>query len=47
MQSLDLSGNLVRVDLANKTSRIERLPEDVIKKYLGGRGLGAKIPSMS
>jgi aldehyde:ferredoxin oxidoreductase len=43
MQSLDLSGNLVRVDLANKTSRIERLPEDVIKKYLGGRGLGAKI----
>jgi len=39
----DFSGNLLRVDLARETTRIERLPEEVIKKYLGGRGLGAKI----
>jgi len=43
MKPIDLSGNLLRVDLARGTTRIERLPEEVMKKYLGGRGLGAKI----
>jgi len=39
---LDFSGSLLRVDLARETTRIERLPEESIKKYFGGRGLGAK-----
>ena len=43
MKSVDLSGNLLRVDLADRAIRTERIPEEVIKKYLGGRGLGAKI----
>jgi len=43
MKTVDLSGNLLRVDLSRETTRIERLPEELIKKYLGGRGLGAKI----
>jgi aldehyde:ferredoxin oxidoreductase len=43
MASVDISGNLLRVDLASETFRTERLPEEVIRKYLGGRGLGAKI----
>jgi len=43
MKTVDLSGNLLRVDLARHTIRIEPLPEEFMKKYLGGRGLGAKI----
>jgi len=43
MKPVDLSGNLLRVDLAQETTRIEHLPEELMKKYLGGRGLGAKI----
>jgi len=43
MKPIDLSGNLLRVDLARRTTRIERLPDEVMKKYLGGRGLGAKM----
>ena len=43
MPSPDFSGNLLRVDLANHSIRTERIPEEVIKKHLGGRGLGAKI----
>jgi len=43
VKSVDLSGNLLRVDLADRAIRTERIPEEVIKKYLGGRGLGAKI----
>jgi aldehyde:ferredoxin oxidoreductase len=43
MKLVDFSGNLLRVDLAQETTRIARLPEELVKKYLGGRGLGAKI----
>ena len=43
MKHVDLSGNLLRVDLAQGTTSIERLPEELMKKCLGGRGLGAKI----
>ena len=43
MKPVDLSGNLLRVDLAQETTRSEHLPEELMKKYLGGRGLGAKI----
>ncbi len=43
MKPVDLSGNLLRADLAQETTRIECLPEELVKKYLGRRGLGAKI----
>jgi aldehyde:ferredoxin oxidoreductase len=43
MKLVDLSGNLLRVDLAQETTRIARLPEELVKKYPGGRGLGAMI----
>jgi aldehyde:ferredoxin oxidoreductase len=41
--TIDLSGNLLRVDLAKQTTRTERVSEDVLRKYLGGRGIGAKL----
>jgi len=36
-------GRVLVVDLGNKTSRIERIDEDVYKSFLGGYGLGAYL----
>ena len=36
-------GKILRVDLTSKSYEIENLEEDFVRKYLGGRGLGAKI----
>ena len=36
-------GNILRVDLTTGKVKIEPLPEELAKFYLGGRGLGAKI----
>ncbi len=36
-------GNILRVNLTTKQVSIEPLPEDLIKLYIGGRGMGAKI----
>lgn len=36
-------GKILRVDLTSKSYEIEKLEEDFMRKYLGGRGLGAKI----
>ena len=37
------TGKILFVDLSSGTHREEILPEDVIKKYIGGYGIGAKI----
>jgi len=34
---------LLRVDLTNRTTRVEDISEDILKKYIGGAGLGAYI----
>ena len=34
---------LLRIDLSNKTHDIEEIPNEIIKKYVGGRGLGAYL----
>lgn len=34
-------GKLLRINLTNRTTTTEDIPEDVLKKYLGGKGLGA------
>jgi len=34
---------VLRVDLTNKTFKIEDVPEDVWKMFVGGSGFGAKI----
>src|SRR4030043_2235894 len=37
------TGKILRVDLDENKTWIENLPEDVIRKYLGGTSLGAKL----
>jgi aldehyde:ferredoxin oxidoreductase len=34
---------LLRIDLSNRTHDIEEIPNEIIKKYVGGRGLGAYL----
>lgn len=36
-------GKLLRINLTTQTSTVEDIPQDVLKKYLGGAALGAKI----
>ena len=35
-------GKILRVDLTNGEVKKEPVDEDVLRKYLGGRGLGVK-----
>ena len=43
--SSSLWGSLLRVDLSTGKWNVEKISEEVLKKYLGGRGLGVKILS--
>jgi aldehyde:ferredoxin oxidoreductase len=36
-------GKILRVNLTRQEIKDEQLSEDVARKYIGGRGLGAKI----
>src|SRR5258706_619137 len=36
-------GRVLVVDLTTRTSRVEELPEEVYRQYLGGYGLGAYL----
>jgi len=36
------TGKLIRINLSNRQSRVEDIPESLMKSYLGGRGLGVK-----
>ncbi len=36
-------GKILRLDLSTRKVSVEATEEDVVKKYLGGSGLGAKI----
>ena len=40
---LGYQGNILHIDLSNRTSRIEEFGESMGRKYLGGNGFGAKI----
>ncbi|MBS3937548.1 MAG: aldehyde ferredoxin oxidoreductase family protein [Peptococcaceae bacterium] len=37
------AGNILRVDLTNRVSRIEPLPEELADNFIGGRGFVAKL----
>ncbi|MEM3980328.1 MAG: aldehyde ferredoxin oxidoreductase N-terminal domain-containing protein, partial [Ignisphaera sp.] len=37
------TGKILRINLSKRTSRVEKLPKEYIVKYLGGRGLAARI----
>ncbi len=37
------TGKILRVDLTNKLTKVENLTEEVLRKYMGGTGLGIKI----
>ncbi|MBM4128981.1 MAG: aldehyde ferredoxin oxidoreductase family protein [Nitrospira sp.] len=39
----DYAGRILRVDLSKKKITKERVPEEVVRKFLGGEGLAAKI----
>jgi len=34
---------LLKIDLSNRSSEIEDIPKEIIRKYIGGRGLGAYL----
>ena len=36
-------GSILRIDLTNKKATVEPLKEELVKKFIGGRGFGAKI----
>lgn len=36
-------GKLLHIDLGHETSKIVRIPEEQLTKYIGGRGFGAKL----
>ncbi len=36
-------GRLLRVDLAGPKSEVEALPEEYLRRFIGGKGLGAKL----
>ena len=38
-----MKGQILKVDLSNKSYKIETLPSEIPRKYLGGRGLGAYL----
>ncbi|HWR45690.1 aldehyde ferredoxin oxidoreductase family protein [Sporomusa sp.] len=37
------TGKLLRVDLTQKTHTVETIPEELIKKYIGGKGISARL----
>ena len=37
------NGKILRVNLTDRTSKVEQLDIDIAKKFIGGRGLGTKI----
>lgn len=37
------TGNILRIDLKNKKAIVEPLKENVLRKFIGGRGIGAWI----
>jgi aldehyde:ferredoxin oxidoreductase len=37
------NGTLLRVDLTSRTTTREAIPEEILRAYLGGRGLGVKL----
>jgi aldehyde:ferredoxin oxidoreductase len=38
-----MAAKILRIDLSNRSYRVEEIPDKVIDQYLGGRGLGAYI----
>ena len=37
------NGKILRVNLSNRTTKVEELDLNLAKKFIGGRGLGSKI----
>ena len=40
-----MEGQILRVDLSNRSYQVEVLPGNILRKYIGGRGLGAYLLS--
>jgi aldehyde:ferredoxin oxidoreductase len=38
-----MKGQILKVDLSNRSHQVETLPGGILRKYLGGRGLGAYL----
>ncbi len=38
-----MANRILRIDLSNRSSRVEEIPDKIISQYLGGRGLGAYL----
>ncbi|MFC1910742.1 aldehyde ferredoxin oxidoreductase family protein [Chloroflexota bacterium] len=35
--------NILKIDLSNRTCSMEEIPKEILKKYIGGRGLGSYL----
>jgi aldehyde:ferredoxin oxidoreductase len=38
-----MANQMLRIDLSNRSYRVEDIPDKIIKQYIGGRGLGAYL----
>ncbi len=38
-----MTNQILRIDLSNRSYRIEEIPDKIIRQYIGGRGLGAYL----
>ena len=38
-----MTNQILRIDLSNRSYRIEEIPDNIIRQYIGGRGLGAYL----
>ena len=38
-----MKNQILKIDLSKRIYEIEELPEDIINKFIGGRGLGAYL----
>lgn len=38
-----MANQILRIDLSNRSYRVEEIPDKIIRQYIGGRGLGAYL----
>jgi hypothetical protein len=42
-RSKRMANQILRIDLSNRSDRVEEIPDKIINQYIGGRGLGAYL----
>jgi aldehyde:ferredoxin oxidoreductase len=42
-QGVIMESRILKIDVSNRSYKVEEIPEKIIKQYLGGRGLGSYL----